>query len=118
MQIPISAQRLTQAVSLLLSGEERKFIMSAMVQCSWCHSTYDLTRVTVIARYSDCTVFESPCCHRQVDDRSWKSMPDFQEVKQANNGLHSDGFLRGLSERDIEKLEVLQKIGRGTYRRR
>jgi len=63
--------------------------MLKKVKCSHCGSVYDLGGVTVIARYADATVFEAPCCHRQVDDRSWKSMPDFQEVKQANNGLHS-----------------------------
>lgn len=51
------------------------------VICNHCRSTYELGRVTTVARYADCTVFITPCCGREVDDRSWKSFPDFTKIR-------------------------------------
>jgi hypothetical protein len=39
------------------------------VQCLHCGGVYDAGSVTVTARYLDCSVWLSPCCHRTVDDR-------------------------------------------------
>lgn len=51
------------------------------VQCSFCHSEYDLGKVEVIARYTDCTVFKTPCCGVEADDRP-KMRPDYTIVKE------------------------------------
>lgn len=50
-----------------------------IVECRHCSGTYNLMAVETIARYADCTVFKAPCCGRTVDDRRWKSLPDFHE---------------------------------------
>jgi len=52
------------------------------VRCTHCDEVYDVGTVTVTARYSDCSMWESPCCHRQVDDRGpfWKSRPDVEKL--------------------------------------
>lgn len=52
----------------------------APVQCTHCSEIYDLTKVETVHRYADCTVFLTPCCRRTVDDRKWKSLPDFREM--------------------------------------
>lgn len=52
-----------------------------MVQCSHCRAVYDLGHGKRIARYADCDVFEAPCCHRQVDTRSWKTFPDYRQLE-------------------------------------
>lgn len=49
------------------------------VRCR-CGQVYDLCAVTVLARYSDCTVFTTPCCRRRADDRPWKGSPDFTKI--------------------------------------
>ncbi len=56
--------------------------MTYPVQCSHCHGIYDLGKVTVTARYTDCSMWKSPCCGLTVDDRSagWKSRPDYTEA--------------------------------------
>ena len=45
------------------------------VRCSHCgHGVYDLGAVKVLARYADCSVWRTPCCKRQTDDRpDWNS---------------------------------------------
>jgi hypothetical protein len=80
--------------------------MSALVKCTWCGQKYDLTRVTVIKRYSDCTVFESPCCRRQVDDRAWKSRPDFEEVN------HQDTIDKTLERGRFDKVRLEELLRR------
>lgn len=50
------------------------------VRCTHCRGTYDLGDVEITARYADATVFKVPCCGQMVDDRTWKSRPDFQRV--------------------------------------
>lgn len=58
--------------------------MKYLVKCTHCNRIYDLMgEIKEIARYADCTVFESPCCHRTVDDRTWKSLPDFEKVERS-----------------------------------
>jgi len=52
----------------------------AKVICNFCGKVYDLGKVKVIARYTDATCFETPCCGRSADDREWKSMPDFERM--------------------------------------
>lgn len=42
--------------------------MSFPVRCS-CGRVYDMGTVTVYARYSDCSCWMTPCCHRHEDDR-------------------------------------------------
>lgn len=51
------------------------------VICNHCRGTYELGRVTTVARYADCTMFIAPCCGRTVDDRSWKIFPDFTKIR-------------------------------------
>jgi hypothetical protein len=50
------------------------------VLCLRCRSTYDLGHVQTVARYADCTVYITPCCNRQVDDRKWVPSPAFLEI--------------------------------------
>jgi WhiB family redox-sensing transcriptional regulator len=50
------------------------------VLCRHCSGTYDLDHVETVARYGDCTVYITPCCNRQVDDRKWVPSPAFYEV--------------------------------------
>lgn len=39
------------------------------VQCIRCGNVHDKANVTVISRYTDCSVWECPGCHTHVDDR-------------------------------------------------
>lgn len=49
--------------------------MISPVRCNRCGKVYDLTCGKVVHQYSDCTVFITPCCNIQVDDRTWTSSP-------------------------------------------
>jgi hypothetical protein len=40
------------------------------VECAHCRQVYDAGKVTVTARYLDCSVWKSPCCGLTVDDRT------------------------------------------------
>jgi hypothetical protein len=49
-------------------------------RCAYCSTVYDLAKVEVTARYTDCSMWRSPCCNRLVDDRGetgWKSTKDY-----------------------------------------
>jgi len=76
---------------------ETKGMISPVV-CTHCGEIYDLTEAKVIHRYSDCTLFTTPCCGRQADDRQWKGMPDFTrwtpEMRFTNCGIDGS-MLRG-----------------------
>jgi len=39
------------------------------VRCTRCSKVYDLGKVTVVARYTDCSVWKCPGCGCTVDDR-------------------------------------------------
>ena len=65
------------------SAVRRVESMLSPVQCTRCHAIYDLCGVSkVFARYLDCTVYESPCCKRRVDDRGefWTGSPDIRKL--------------------------------------
>lgn len=59
------------------------------VRCMHCSQTYDIARVHVTARYTDCSVWTSPCCgHPGVDDRPWVRDRHYREIdKRAARGL-------------------------------
>jgi len=57
-----------------------------LVKCMHCYQVYDLGKVSVIDRYADCATFRTPCCGKLVDDRTWKSMPDFKAVERPRRG--------------------------------
>jgi len=74
-------------------------VLSSMlvpVVCSYCGAIYDACGVEVTARYADCTCYITPCCGRHADDRKWKSMPDFTELRDLKSlfGLGMDGSYR------------------------
>lgn len=52
------------------------------VRCTRCRGVYDVANVEVTARYSDCSVWVSPCCKQTVDDRpaGWVSRPDIEKL--------------------------------------
>lgn len=54
--------------------------MHSPVICGHCRQIYDSGLVTVTARYADCSMWVSPCCNRQVDDRTWKGLPDIRRI--------------------------------------
>ena len=43
--------------------------MRSPVRCRWCGGVYDLGKVTVTARYTDCSMWKAPCCGVTADDR-------------------------------------------------
>ena len=43
--------------------------MMSPVRCTRCSRVYDLGKVTVTARYTDCSVWRCPGCGITVDDR-------------------------------------------------
>lgn len=58
--------------------------MSYPVQCARCHTgVYDLGKVEVTARYTDCSMWKAPCCGVLVDDRGetgWLSRRDYYRL--------------------------------------
>ena len=57
--------------------------MTSPVRCRYCRRIYDLGKVEVTARYTDCSVWKAPCCGVTVDDRGdtgWKSFKDYEHV--------------------------------------
>lgn len=55
--------------------------MTSPVRCTFCGKVYDLGATVTIQRYADCSVFNTPCCGRQVDDRLWVSLPAFKRLR-------------------------------------
>jgi hypothetical protein len=49
--------------------------MTSPVRCGRCNAIYDLGKVKVIHRYADCTLFTTPCCNQNVDERTWVCNP-------------------------------------------
>lgn len=43
--------------------------MRSPVRCRWCSGVYDLGKVTVTGRYTDCSMWKAPCCGVLADDR-------------------------------------------------
>lgn len=43
--------------------------MSFPARCTRCARVYDMGKVTVVARYTDCSVWKCPGCGITVDDR-------------------------------------------------
>jgi hypothetical protein len=58
------------------------------VQCMHCSRQYDVGRVQVTARYTDCTVWTSPCCGTPgIDDRPWVRDRHYREIKRGGPEL-------------------------------
>lgn len=52
-------------------------------RCAHCGKIYDLGKVTVTARYLDCSMWKAPCCGTPVDDRGetgWNSRKDYERL--------------------------------------
>lgn len=63
--------------------EDQVQAMSQPARCSFCGSIYDLGTVTITARYSDCSMWKTPCCKHTADDRGetgWKSFSDYTRL--------------------------------------
>jgi len=61
--------------------------MRSPVRCTHCGGIYDLAAVTVTARYTDCSMWRSPCCDLTVDDRGetgWKSRGDYVRLSKSS----------------------------------
>lgn len=43
--------------------------MLVPVRCKWCQLVHDAAKVTVLERYSDCSVWKCPNCGTRLDDR-------------------------------------------------
>ncbi len=55
--------------------------MLVPVKCNRCGKIYDLCGVEVIHRHQDCTLYTTPCCNQNVDDREWVGYPAFTRMK-------------------------------------
>lgn len=72
--------------------------MTSPVRCN-CGQIYDLGKVEVCARYSDCSYWMTPCCHRHEDDRPWTRK--YKEIDLSND-FSAD---RGLSRERIRQIK-------------
>lgn len=54
------------------------------VRCMHCSGVYSLTHVQVTGRYTDCSVWTSPCCgYPGIDDRPWVRDRHYREISKA-----------------------------------
>lgn len=61
--------------------------MMSPVRCLRCYrGVYDLGAVEVTARYTDCSVWRTPCCRVTVDSRGaqggWGVRADYEHISQ------------------------------------
>lgn len=65
--------------------------MTSPVRCLRCHNgVYDLGKVEVTARYTDCSMWKAPCCGSVVDDRGqtgWTNRKDYEPIDPLNPDL-------------------------------
>lgn len=62
--------------------------MTRPVRCRFCQRVYDLGTVTVTGRYTDCSMWRTPCCDITADDRGetgWKSIQDYYPLKRVGD---------------------------------
>jgi hypothetical protein len=55
--------------------------MAEPVRCRRCGQVYDLQDVVITQRYIDCSMYRTPCCDREVDDREWGLFPAFRRLR-------------------------------------
>ncbi len=58
--------------------------MFSPVRCV-CGQIYDVGKVEVTARYTDCTMWKAPCCGRTADDRygtGWSSVKHYDTINK------------------------------------
>lgn len=57
--------------------------MMSPARCG-CGQVYDLGSVNVTARYADCSMWTTPCCHRLTDSRpkGWCEGPGYTELRR------------------------------------
>lgn len=64
--------------------------MMCPVQCLHCRGIYSLTHVKVTGRYTDCSVWTSPCCgFTNIDDRPWVRDRHYRELSREEARLGS-----------------------------
>lgn len=68
------------------------------VLCTHCGAVYEYGGVEVVHNHADCTVFKTPCCGRTVDDRRFKSIPDFTRI---NPNKKQGPFLAEFEQDDL-----------------
>jgi hypothetical protein len=79
---PLSPSRLTFDPSGHVVPEYDTSGMFQPVLCLHCGTVYDLGGVTVTGRYSDCSVWTTPCCGvRGVDDRPGVAERHYRHVE-------------------------------------
>lgn len=66
--------------------------MTSPVLCLRCHrGIYDLGTVVVTARYTDCSVWRTPCCGLTVDSRGadggWGIRADYERATSGDVGV-------------------------------
>jgi hypothetical protein len=88
--------------------------MSFPVRCTRCGHVYDLGKVTVTGRYTDCSVWKCPGCGITVDDRpvGWGDHHYVELPKPADPvpveelaGLNPD-----LDERGLARLQAFEQL--------
>lgn len=62
--------------------------MSQPVKCR-CGNIYDLGKVTIVQRYLDCSVWQTPCCKQLADDRpaGWSSVQWYTRLDRVDDEL-------------------------------
>lgn len=54
--------------------------MGSPVRCFFCGKVYDLQAVHVTQRYADCSVWKTPCCNHEADDRRWPGRAHYEDL--------------------------------------
>lgn len=84
--------------ALAMLAAEAVAEMVSPVRCLICQAIYDVGKVTVTARYTDCSVWMSPCCNVQVDDRQrpWTATPGIETIDKASFNPYAFNIFGGM----------------------
>jgi hypothetical protein len=67
--------------------------MTIPVRCMHCRAIYSLMHVLVTGRYTDCSVWTSPCCGVSgIDDRPWVRDRHYREIDKAEAASGGDFY--------------------------
>jgi hypothetical protein len=88
--------------------------MSSPARCTRCGRVYDLGKVTITARYTDCSVWKCPGCGITVDDRpvGWGDH-HYVELTKPVQPIPLDELAvlnPGLDERGLARLQAFEQL--------